>query len=151
MKEGYEPSATQPPSFREEIPEELLRSWNTNNFSIETYGETYSVIMLGEGHHDSGAPGAQAKQVELIELIKPEYVLYESLKGLIYDPKAREFRKQANRRFNLDDLDTHDNKPDKPIMEAADKIGFTIVGCDITSEELKVIEKTITRENPLNN
>jgi len=130
---------------------EQLTGWNDRKYQIETSGEKFSVVILGEDHYDTDM---HEKQIELITIIRPEYVLHEALKGWIYDPATEKFEKQQGRRF------FNEGSPDAqmeesltlnidPVLARASKdVGFKIVGCDLTGAETISAEREIAQKYP---
>lgn len=118
-----------------------------NEFDIEFHGQNIALILAGEEHHN---PLDVKLQSALIEAVKPEFVLHEFLSGWIYDPNTNEVRLQENRRAYTDPEQENLGlkSVDKPVLEAAKKVGATIVGCDITFFELDMLERKIAKENP---
>lgn len=116
-------------------------------FDIEFHGENIALILAGEEHHN---PQDIKLQSALIEAVKPEFVLHEFLSGWIYNPNTKEVRLQDNRRAytDPDEENLGLESVDKPVLDAAKKVGATIVGCDITFFELDMLERKIARENP---
>lgn len=118
-----------------------------NEFDIEFHGQNIALILAGEEHHN---PLDIKLQTTLIEGVQPEFVLHEFLSGWIYDPNTKEVRLQDNRRAysDLDEENLGLESVDKPVLEAAKKVGAMIVGCDITFFELDMLERKIAKENP---
>ncbi|OGZ63214.1 MAG: hypothetical protein A2639_02035 [Candidatus Staskawiczbacteria bacterium RIFCSPHIGHO2_01_FULL_34_27] len=130
---------------QEFIAAEQLDKWNDKKYHIEKFGDNISVVVLGEKHTNTEFT---EKQLELINIIKPEYVLSEFWNGWIYNPKTQKFEQQNDRVFDknydfkrvgmkLINLPPEDIK----LILAANKISFKIVGCDLTMGELKEIAK----------
>jgi hypothetical protein len=145
-----------PPEQGEPTPQELnaeltacfdwLNKWNEPGYRVESYGNSPSVYLLGEAH---SARDQHQKQLELIAMIRPEYVLHELAYGTIYDPKIGKVQIQRGRKFNLYDL------PPEEIEElpseypaTANKVGFKIVGCDLTFAEMDEVEKKLAQQQP---
>ena len=143
-----EPSA--PELERVNSPETIapnsLRTWNDHGYSIESYGQSPTVVVLGEEH--TGKDQHQ-KQLELIEIIKPEYVLHELANGAVYDPKVGAWSRQRGRKFNFNDLPPVESvEVPTEYTIAADKVGFKIVGCELTLAEMADVEKRLAQQHP---
>ena len=119
----------------------VLDQWNNNRYTIYTsVNKGIRVVILGEEHLRQ-----QREQIDLINIIKPSYVLHESLGGWTYDPKVQKFIKPKGRLF--------DNVGDHPLLktvginlffrELSDKLGFKIIGCDLTDAEILEAGKSI--------
>lgn len=129
-------------SARELIRLEQLAEWNDKKYHIEKHGDNFSLIVVGETY---GNPEFQAKQVELIRLARPEYVLHEFLAAWIYDPKTQKFEKQKGRKFNMFDDDPENISLPSGLVLAANEMGFKTIGCDLTLGELSRFEKQLAR------
>lgn len=123
---------------------ETIEEWNKQGYAIAKYGNEFSVVMLGETHN---VEEEQTKQLELIEVVKPQYVLHEFLTGWIYNPTTRTFEKQNNRTFDDRDQPPINELPPS-FISSANRLGFEIVGCDLTQGELTPIEKDLAQNNP---
>ena len=140
-------------SSREFVTPEQLAEWKEDYYSIESYGDSYSVIIVGEEHC---IEEHQKKQIELIRQVKPEYVLDELLEGWIYNPENREFEKQENRLFGKKDenierrTESISNKKglffvNPQLILTADEVGFKIIGCDFTTEEKELLKVSLKK------
>lgn len=112
--------------------------------TLERYGSRYRIVLIGEAHRVSEM---EAKQEELIRLIRPQFVLDEKLKGWIYDPKKNSFKRQQNREFNK--LDEY--LPHLPffLVDLARELCFTVIGCDLTDMEIEQIGRWLPKLYPL--
>jgi hypothetical protein len=117
---------------------EQMRKWNDRDYPIVNYGEEFSVAILGEFHDNIQSTD---KQLELIRLVQPEFVLCEGLRGWIYNPKTEDFEKQKNRIFESISDDPYPFSVGTAILTASDEMGFKIIGCDLNQAELNRIEK----------
>ncbi|HSW97944.1 MAG TPA: hypothetical protein VLF89_09025 [Candidatus Saccharimonadales bacterium] len=119
------------------LPEQALQAvnaWNDRGYRVERYGESPSVVILGESHFNEDE---RAKQRELLRMIRPEYMLHELGFGSMYNPKIGKYQRQPNRTFDEFGY-VEEVKPsvgDELIAEA-DALGFTIIGCDLTNTEV---------------
>lgn len=132
-----------PPSLNLEI----IKEWNDQGYEIEHYGRNIDVLIFGEAHLYQEL---QRKQLQLIDIIKPEYVLHESLGGWIYEPLHEIYTKQEDRKFN----DFDKLKPSTfslieiEFLLLAKKIDFKIIGCDLTDMECKEMAKILCKVFP---
>ncbi|MCX6724081.1 MAG: hypothetical protein NT155_02800 [Candidatus Staskawiczbacteria bacterium] len=129
-------------SEQETVAIEQVDQWNTKGYRVEKHGDNFSVIILGEGHNNEAL---QAKQIELIKLIKPKYVLHEFLTGWIYNPETKKCTRQENRIIGSEE---RPQKPADKIITAADEMGFEIIGCDLTETETNLVIDKVCERNP---
>ena len=123
---------TEVQTHREFVTEEQLNQWNSEGYDIEMYGKDISLVIIGEGHNNDEE---QKKQIELIRIVKPEYVLHEFLRGWIYNPETKKLEKQGGRIFNQDDNDPYNINIPLELLAIANEAGFKIIGCDLTGGE----------------
>lgn len=119
----------------------IIKKWNDAQYEIKSRGDDPNVIILGESHHEQSMI---QKQLELIELIKPKYVLHEYAGGFVYDPKIQELKLQSRRLYdNVDKALLESSGLENELRELADKLKFQIIGCDLTTAELdkKLVEQ----------
>lgn len=121
-----------------------LQQLTGNEYKIISYGTNYSVFLMGEQHGDESQ---EKKPIELIDLIRPEYVLHEITRAWIYDPTERKYKPRDNRRFYEYELED-DAIPSQELINASNRLGFKLIGCDLTDVEINDIEKEIARKNP---
>lgn len=145
MPEDYESAGEAQVNTASVIPQNVVENWNTLNYLLECIGDNPSVIVLGEEHTSHSM---HQKQLQLIDQLKPEYVLHEIAAGQIYDPGTKKYIRQKGRKF--DDTDDAIGEPVLPagFTELADTNGFRIVGCDITMAEITDAERQIAEMNP---
>jgi len=132
-----------------QIPRDFFRAdqlaqWNDKNYHVEKYGNEFSVIIVGETHYN---PEFEAKQIELTRLVRPEFVLHEFLGALIYNPITQKFEKQKGRIFGENDGPEELYLP-RGLIQAANEMGFKIIGCDLTQRELTKCEKQLAKDFP---
>ncbi len=138
--------------IRGDVSLETLRNWQNPDYIIYAEEPNFSVVVLGEAHGDREAG---RKQLELIELVHPQFVLDEFLSGWMYDPVSKSFQKQRGRTFDeFIDTDIREscsiNIPD--IIEQSEKLGHTLVGCDLTfAEQDAVLEQLYDQDPSLRN
>ncbi len=135
------------PSPKEHISLEQIMQWSKGRYRIEKYGDKYSVVIIGETH---GMPQSKEEQIELIRLIKPEFVLHEFLSGFTYDPKTQKFKAQSGRIITPEDeaMEKVEEKVPQEIILLADEMDFKIIGCDSTDAEIRKAEFQLTIQFP---
>lgn len=119
---------------------EWLRYWNDRSYTIEKSGNSPKIFILGEEHYH---PSLRSKQLELIDMVKPDFILHENVNGWVYDPLNKKFQKQSSRIFGENDayhLNTPHERPggmdlDDRFIIVAIKKNIPIVGCDLTCKE----------------
>ena len=126
---------------------EVIDKWNDKKYKVEKVGQRFSVVMLGETHNNAET---QQKQIELIRIIRPEFVLHEFAFTWMYDPKTKIFKPQSGK--------LHDQGPDMSDKEfkrdlarltiEADALNFKIIGCDLSQEELIKFEQRLAQDYP---
>ena len=124
---------------------ESLIAWNDANYDIEYFGNNLEFIVLGEEHHSLEIKN---KQIELINRVKPEYVLLEHITAWTYNPKNLNFTKQENRIIGEYDQNVHDLNKDwdvRGLTNESNKLGFEIIGCDLTNAELLIVAGQINK------
>src|SRR5262245_30073265 len=125
------------------LPERTLQAiqtWNDCGYKVVTHGESPETAIVGEFHFDIAA---KAKQQELLRILKPDYVLHELARGLIYNPKTRIFHRQIGR--------THDELGQSvgdELKDLANSLNFTIVGCDLTTTDVTKAYPVVARRHP---
>jgi len=139
-------------SAREYIDARELDRWNNKGYNIELSDDSgnYSIVMIGESHLDEEQ---WQKQIELVRLIKPEYVLHEWLGGLVYNPETEKFEGDD---YGKEDYVTDVMKKNNPDIGAhglpaqlyslSKELGFKIVGCDLTKSEMARVEDSFGEE-----
>lgn len=119
----------------------LVGGWNDQNYKVVVCGRDIRCVVLGESHDNKQYI---AKQAELIELVRPELVLHEFGAAHIYDPQARRYCWQPQRKA--------DHGPVKgfptPLIEQADRLGHKIVGIDLTFIELHIAHCRLAHVQP---
>jgi len=133
------------PPRSELITQETIAIWNDKGYKVEFYGKELKVIVLGESH---GYKDIMHKQLELINEVKPDFVLHEFGAAWIYDPHTDEFKPQPNRKFNRWDINPQSIIIPVGLVSASKKLGFKIIGCDLTEAEISFAARQIARENP---
>ncbi|OGZ67546.1 MAG: hypothetical protein A3C58_02240 [Candidatus Staskawiczbacteria bacterium RIFCSPHIGHO2_02_FULL_34_10] len=137
---------------REYINLEQLKFWNNMGYLIEESdgSDKYSIIVLGESHMDEDQ---WEKQMELVKLVKPEYVLHEWLGGLIYNPEIGKFEGDdpGHKDYASDLIKT--NNPNigshglpAKLYDLSKEFNFKIVGCDLTKNEMQRVEEVFKEE-----
>jgi len=124
---------------------EIIKEWNDQGYKIEHYGHRVDVLIFSEAH---SYPEHQIKQLQLINIVKPEYVLHESLGGWIYEPLREIYVKQKGRKLNDFDKINPSILIEIEFLSLAKKLDFKIVGCDLTDMECKEMAKILCKVFP---
>jgi|GEM_PF-1906035 len=131
-----------------EVPEiisaETIAAWSEDSYRIEKYGKDPSVVLIGEEHH---RPDLISKQLELIEMLDPEFVLHEFGSGWIHDPAKETTERQPGRKWDAVENPEESQVP-REFIDHSNRMGYTIVGCDLTATEFALAELDIARLNP---
>lgn len=115
------------------IDRKVLDQWSGGRYEIYiSSNKGVKVVILGEAHQRQ-----QQEQMDLINIIKPSYLLHESGGGWTYDPAIQKFVKPKGRLFNNvgDHLLIKTATIDQ-FRELSDNLGFKIIGCDLTDAEI---------------
>lgn len=115
-----------------EFPVTKLNEWNKGEYVIHATHRYASVVILGEYHYQEHLIN---RQLELIDLVNPEFVLHEFASGFVYNPTTRLWTRQADRRFDDSLEDKKEWEIDPEFLKHASKLGYTIVGSDMTLQE----------------
>lgn len=132
----------------ETVDLDILNSWNDAGFKIRVTGTNFRVLLLGESPHKSEM---FRKQIELIKLVKPNFVLHEFATIWYYDPnKDRDRWFPQNNRIvgENDDYDDLSGRDLDDLKVLASMQRFSIVGCDLGFEEQKRAWLEIAKANP---
>ncbi len=130
------------PSF---VTPEIISGWNDWNYQVVVCGKRIRCLIVGELHY---RPEHISKQLELIELVKPEFVLHEFGPAWIYDPQGGGYRLQSQRsiRDGIDN-DSLERFPEL-LTQQAERLNHKIVGIDLTTAELDIALWRLTKERP---
>ena len=109
------------------LVEDIARKYN---HSFRVVGASPQDVLWGENHE----PQKMLAFFDLIAHLRPNYVLHEFFDTRIYNPTTQEkgFRRTSSRNEQQDEYIT----PQIGIMiKAAQELGYTLVGCDLTHQE----------------
>ena len=121
-----------------------LKAWNSMNYHIETHGRQFSAVILGENHNHGISISEQGR---MIELVKPKFVLHELLGGFIRRPVNKNaFEQQVGRIYNENDMDIV--AVPFELMVLSYRLGFQLVGCDLTTEEMSLYDRKLAAQFP---
>ncbi|MDP2585559.1 MAG: hypothetical protein Q8P29_01625 [Candidatus Levybacteria bacterium] len=122
------------------LDRDILDKWNNNRYEIYTSpNKAIGVVILGEAHQRQ-----QREQMDFIEAVKPTYLLHESQGGWIYDPKSKRFTKPRGRLFdNVGDNVNVATVTTRRFQEQSSRLGFKIIGCDLTNAEILEVGKKL--------
>ena len=122
-------------SHKLSLKREILDTWNNNRYEIYfSHNKDIRVVIFGEAHQRQ-----QQEQMDFINIVKPTYLLHESQGGWTYDPNVQKLIKPKSRLF--DNVGDHRNVVTATIntmgfLKLSDKLGFKIIGCDLTDAEI---------------
>jgi hypothetical protein len=135
--------------IRADVSLDTLRNWQNPDYIIHAEEPKFGMIILGEAHTDREA---RKKQLELIELVHPQFVLHEFLSGWIYDPVSKLFKKQSGRTFDEfidNDLVETASRDLSDLIEQSEKLGYKVVGDDLTFAEQDAVIEQLYDKDPL--
>jgi hypothetical protein len=119
------------------LDRKFLEEWNNSRYEIHySPNKPIRVIIFGEDHQRQ-----QQEQVDFINISKPKYLLHEGQGGWIFDPNGtKTFIKPQRRLFdNVGDNVVVSTVNTTRFQNLSKKMGFKIIGCDLTNAE--IIEK----------
>jgi hypothetical protein len=121
------------------LDKRLIRKWcDAAGCRPSFYGESPKLIILGENHYDDKH---KENAEELIALVRPEFILYECLGAMIYDPKSRQVRRHPDVPHMpfIDDLEsTVEDRAAAHMMGVADRMGVPVIGIDLSLGEAEL-------------
>ena len=132
-------------SISKRFSKKYLDSWNNKDYKIKYFGNDLDVIILGETHYSEDILN---KQLELIHLVKPDFVLHEFLTALVYNPQTARFEQQPDRILNWFDQEIDFVEISKDLIKASKELHFEIVGCDLSLAEQLIIARQLAEDNP---
>ncbi len=120
--------------------EEFVNYWQGLGYKVEQYGERPNLIIFGEDHSKKKAQ--RPVQSQFIRFIDPQFILHEFLNGFIYNPHTGNLEKQNNRKFARTEL-LMGAHPPSILKELSQELGFKMVGCDLTEQELDNVTRKL--------
>lgn len=116
------------------IPE--IAQWcESNKYALKVKGRSPRLVIVGERHLDKGL---MEKQEELIDLVKPGYILHELLENRTYDPGTKEITFVPGSRYGSDDLAYKDDI-NQELIDLADRRKIRIIGADLSLAEFNTV------------
>jgi len=124
---------------------DLIREWaERNHYVLLARGKNPQAFIVGESHRD---PKLIAEQGELVDIVKPGFILHELMETLIYAPKTKELKLAPGRAYNSYDADAHSRILDYAV-NWADKHQASLIGCDLSMQEMNNCFKEIAKRYP---
>ena len=128
---------------------EIVKLWkNEYGYRVVNYTTGLGrpkLVMCGEQH---ATFPIQRAQLELIQLIRPDFILHEFATAWILDPRTKKITPQPNRVINREDLHGQDYTVSQELMDAAAEIGCQIIGCDASFADMANAARALARANP---
>ena len=129
----------------DKIDKQMIKGWSQERkCRFRFYGDKPSLLIVGERHEDKEH---QALEEELIQLIKPPYLLHEFLGARIYNPTTKEAKFFFGTSINaMDQL--FQNDIEAHLLTWAEKYKMPLVGIDCSFAELDIIADKIKQRKP---
>lgn len=135
--------------------QQTLEQWHKEfPYAYQIIGRNPRNILVGEDHYIDGIPEAQG---QLIAMARPEYILYEPLRGWQYNPKTKVLELIPHRKVvSPYDYIFDQEKGPQPslheipiwLREVADKNASWVIGCDLTMAEFQDLGSQIAEQKP---
>ena len=118
-----------------------IKSWvKENGYEIDIRGDNPQIVIVGEIH------GLFVKQQEeLVDKLRPEYLLHELIGIQTYDPRTQRKGELEGRLIDgvceMHGMSGH-------TIQWSDEYGIYLVGCDLSLSELDVVERELVEKRP---
>ena len=126
------------------VKQKIIKEFCNNRNCIPTfYGKDPSLVIMGESH---GNESHDRNEQDLIQLVKPEYVLHELFDARTYNLADQEVKFIPGVPINWVDEENKDSYLD--LVDWAEKYRFNLIGMDLSFAELQAKVNRILDRNP---